>query len=481
MADINKAIKPVESVRVAPLNDGSLYQANREIKFRLGAGLDMFLINKSYLTFDLKCSAKTFTDALTNNGTANADMNNFYPSYIRNANNIFRTVEAYYGGDCIYTTKTQNIEQNTVEQNRLGDDYLDANPATYTTVNAIMNGRDHLKLENAHKVGDSRTENSQTVIKDLVRNEQIIKNIQIPLNQLLPYWMDVGSEGFPMRSLNQQIEVRLYVADPYLYLVDWNNTNNDFVTGLTAPNEKTATNAWASNGKMAERFPANSITLENVYIYANYYTPDANEAAIIDDKCANGSYKLRYRVWDFDERQIDSIKSTNNLPMSVVTSNTKSILAYCFKKQTSPSVMYRPNINNFQLKFTPHVCPLQPIAGSTMDTPHEYKFQVDDVYDNIDKYFASSCNDFNRCYQIETASNGLDVTKPSSSFVLFGMNFTSDPTDLGADSSDWNSQYQLNFNAPGGESAGDGLQFVLGVCVECGLVIKDNKLFTFTL
>ena len=36
MADINKAIKPIENVRIAPLNDGTLYQANKEIVFRLG-------------------------------------------------------------------------------------------------------------------------------------------------------------------------------------------------------------------------------------------------------------------------------------------------------------------------------------------------------------------------------------------------------------------------------------------------------------
>ena len=39
MADINKAIKPIESARIAPLNDGTIYQANKEIVFRLGAGL----------------------------------------------------------------------------------------------------------------------------------------------------------------------------------------------------------------------------------------------------------------------------------------------------------------------------------------------------------------------------------------------------------------------------------------------------------
>lgn len=473
MADINKAIKPVESVRIAPLNDGSLYQANREIKFRLGAGLDMFLVNKSYLTFDLKVEKDDFKTALDNS----TDAFTLTDSYIRNANNIFRTVEVYYGGDCIYTTKVQNIQQNTLKMLNYGDDYLDANWATYTTTNLVKQGRAHLKISNgARQTGTGATNTT------LSRADQTIHNIQIPLNQLIPFWMDVDSNGFPMRSLNQQIEIRLYVADPYLYIVDWDKTIKDFSYNTLAPDPATkAGTSFPTNIK--DRFPSNKITLENVYIYANYYTPDANEAAIIDDKCANGSYKLRYNTWEFDERQVDSIKTTNNLPFTVVTSNTKSIVSYCFKKQTSPSVMYRPNINNLQMKFTPHVAPLQPIAGNTMDTPHEYKFQVDDVFNNIDTYFTSTNTDYNQCYQYEASGTaGTAVTKPSSTFVLFGLNYVSDPTDLGADSSDWNSQYQLNFNAAATDDAGGaGLQFVVGVNVENGLIIKENKIFTFTL
>ena len=212
---------------------------------------------------------------------------------------------------------------------------------------------------------------------------------------------------------------------------------------------------------------------------------------IADDKCANGSYKLKYNVWEFDERQVASIQPSANIPMSVVTSNTKSILVYAFRKQTSPSVMYKPNIHNFQLKFTPHVAPLQPISGSTMETPHEYKFQVDDVLNNIDTYYCSTNSDYNRCYMFESntitvggvprARVGTDTEKPTSSFVIFGMNYVSDPTDLGADSSDWNSQYQINYNGVTDDAGGAGLQFVIAVNVECGLIIKDHKIFSFTL
>ena len=499
MADINKAIKPVESVRIAPLNDGSLYQANKEIKFRLGAGLDMFLVAKSYLQFDLACKGKEWTNVLRTGSTTRM---NVFPSYIKNACNIFRTIEVYYGGDCIYTTKTQNIENNTIRMMEWGDNYLDKNWSIYTTTNMIKNKTAFLKLENAHRRKGADGADALTAVRD----DQTIYNIQIPLNQLLPFWMNVGPDGFPMRSLNQQIEIRLYVADPYLYLVDYNNDNgiNDFtydrldftLDGDTNAIQWNETNVSANKlNKMKTRFENSDVTLENVYIYANYYTPDANEAAIIDDKCANGSYSLKYDLWDFDERQIDKIQQSNNLPFSVVTSNTKAILCYCFRKQTSPSIHYRPYLNNFQLKFTPHVSPLQPISGTTMGTPHEYKYAIDDVFNALDTYYTDTNSDFDRCYQFEEDTvRGSSATKPSSSFIIYGMNYTSDPTDIGADSSDWNSQYQMNFNGPststttedGGTIADEttskyGLQFVIAVKEAAGLIIKNNKIFTFTL
>lgn len=485
MADVNKAIKPVESTRIAPLNDGALYQANKEIKFRLGAGLDMFLVNKSYLTFDVVVASRTFADAKAADASeASADLSNTYhPSYIRNANNIFKTIEVYYGGDCLYTTKTHNIHQNTIKQSTWGDDYLDKHPESFTTTNMInRDGTAYLKIPNADASGATGH------LKDIVRKEHTISNVQIPLNQLLPYWMDLGSNGFPMRGLNQQLEVRLYLANPDQYIVDWDKSTRDFITGLEAPQQVASTDdeddEWG-DAKISARFQTNDITLKNVYIYGSYYTPDANEAAIIDAKCRDGSYKLNYNVWEFDERQVDGISTIENIPMNVVTSNTKSILVWCYRKQTSPSVTYKPNIHNFQLKFTPHVAPLQPIAGTTMETPHEYKFQIDDVFGNIDTHFSSTNSDYNRCYQYEKSNIlGKTVTKPSSTFFMFGMNYTSDPSDLGADSSDWNSQYQLNFNAltDNAEHAeGNGLQYVIAVNVECGLIIKNNHLYTFTL
>ena len=304
--------------------------------------------------------------------------------------------------------------------------------------------------------------------------------------------MDLGSEGFPMRSLNQQLEIRLLIADPYQYLIDWDKDRDDFETNVSIVDSKTGLE-WDTPKTITERFPNSDISLENVYIYANYYTPEATEAAIIDDKCKNGEYKLKYNTWVLDERQVNSIKQTQTIPASVVTTNTKSILIYCFKKQTSPSVTYKPNINNFQLKIGSFTCPLQPIAESTMITPHEYKFQVDDVFDNIDTYFTSTNTDYNRCYLFEGKTPaGIDkvgtlLDKPSSLFYIFGMNYTSDPTDLGSDSSAWNSQYQMQFNGieDNGlnqlEEPGPGLQFVIAVNTECGLLIKENNIKTFTL
>ena len=61
------------------------------------------------------------------------------------------------------------------------------------------------------------------------------------------------------------------------------------------------------------------------------------------------------------------------------------------------------------------------------------------------------------------------------------MNYTSDPTDLGSDSSAWNSQYQMQFNGVDDNAGGAGLQFVIAVNTECGLLIKENNIKTFTL
>ena len=477
MADINKAIKPIESARIAPLNDGTVYQANKEIVFRLGAGLNMFLVNKSYLTFNLRCAGKTFTDALSGDETAEKDVTErFNATYIRNAANIFKTIEISYGGDVIYTSRTHNIEINTIRQTKYGDDYLDANWATYTTTNMVKNDTAYLKLYNANKVGKTGH------VKDLIRDEQIIYNVQIPLNQILPIFMDLGSEGFPMRSLNQQIEVRLLIADTYQYLIDWDSSADDFLTDVKIVENDGTVKDWDDKKSVSERFENSDITIENVFIYANYYTPESSEAAIIDEKCKNGEYKLKYNTWVLDERQVDSIKSTQTIPASVVTTNTKSILVYCFKKHTSPSVTYKPNINNFQLKIGSFTCPLQPIAESNMVSPHEYKFSVDDVFDNIDTYFTSTNSDYNRCYLYEGAGKvGTLLDNPSSLFYIFGMNYTSDPTDLGSDSSAWNSQYQMQFNGINDDAGGTGLQFVIAVNTECGLLIKENNIKTFTL
>ena len=294
--------------------------------------------------------------------------------------------------------------------------------------------------------------------------------------------MDLGSEGFPMRSLNQQIEVRLLIADTYQYLIDWDSSADDFLTDVKIVENDGTVKDWDDKKSVSERFENSDITIENVFIYANYYTPESSEAAIIDEKCKNGEYKLKYNTWVLDERQVDSIKSTQTIPASVVTTNTKSILVYCFKKHTSPSVTYKPNINNFQLKIGSFTCPLQPIAESNMVSPHEYKFSVDDVFDNIDTYFTSTNSDYNRCYLYEGAGKvGTLLDNPSSLFYIFGMNYTSDPTDLGSDSSAWNSQYQMQFNGVNDNAGGTGLQFVIAVNTECGLLIKENNIKTFTL
>ena len=117
-----------------------------------------------------------------------------------------------------------------------------------------------------------------------------------------------------------------------------------------------------------------------------------------------------------------------------------------------------------------------------MVTPHEYKFQVDDVFDNIDTYFTTTNSDYNNCYLYEgNIMTGTILNRPSSLFYIFGMNYTSDPTDLGSDSSAWNSQYQMQFSGAEDDAGGAGLQFVIAVNTECGLMIKEKNLKTFIL
>ena len=360
MADVNKALKPVESVTIAPLNEGSDFRSNSYILFRLSsADLSMWLTNVSYLRLSLEVAARNGISVTGSSANATSSA-----CYIRNAANLFKDVQVYYGGDLVYQ-QPYNIEQNTLRMLNYGETYLRDNYATYTTASMVNDGSAYLKLSNG-------TTSSATAMN---RPAQTITDIIIPVNQLIPMFEDCDSHGFPMRGLRSQIEIRLYIAEPYRYLVDWSNSVKDFTNGTCT------LSAGACAESIQSRFPSTDITLTNVRLFCSHYVPDQNTAQVIDDKCRSAEgWGLRYTLWQTALRQMPRISpSTNAIPFSVTTNNTKSMLLYCHKAGCSPSVMYRPFISSLYMKFGPNQLPYQPIAGNPMETPFEYKFTSDDV------------------------------------------------------------------------------------------------------
>ena len=205
MTDINKAIKPVESLTVAPLNEGSLFKANNYIQFRIGASdLNMWLVNNSYLKFDLYAWRKQYslqsnavkTKTTENEWSKTDTETKVNKSYIRNANNIFRSVEILYGGDTIYS-QPYNIEQNVIKQLYYGESYMEANYATYTTSKMIKDGVDYLGLSNGEFNDFTNGNKTVSGVDDANvgndANAQIIRDIMIPVNQLLPIFSDCTS------------------------------------------------------------------------------------------------------------------------------------------------------------------------------------------------------------------------------------------------------------------------------------------------
>ena len=478
MTDVNKAIQPVQSVVTVPLNEGTEFKANNYILFRLSsAQLNMWLTNDSYLSFDFvyKRSASTLNvDAQANN--------NMNPSYIRNAANIFRSIEILYGSKTIYN-QPYNIEQNTINTLTYGESYLTGNYATYTTRKTIANGQDYLKLDNG-----KATNGSDTIAA--MATEATIKNVMIPINQLFPIFQDITSNGFPMRSLKSQLEFRLYIAEPYRYIVDWDHTIKDFshqcrIAATDAEKVKYLTTS------IEKRFSSTDVKLTNVRMYCANYIADQSTAALVDEKCGVGEgMKFKYSMVVSALRQLDKLGGSNNLPFSVTTNNTKSLMLYCHRTGLSPSLMYRPLISSLYVKFGQNQLPFQPIAGNSFDTPFEYKFTSDDVLNNIDTYFTETNGDYNGSYRFipSDASNtdnrdALRDSVPTSSFVLMGANYVNDPSALGSQSSAWNSQYQASFNSDSTETTitDRPLTFVLGVRTEMGMIIKNNEIDTVNL
>ena len=478
MTDINKAIKPVESLTITPLNEGSQLKANNYIQFKIGASdLNMWLVNNSYLKFDLKYTRSAY---IATGITTDAAVSK---SYIRNANNIFRSVEVLYGGDTIYS-QPYNIEQNVIKQLYYGESYMEANYATFTTVKMIKEGTAYLELDNGSVTMTTSSGGSSTPTVN-AGTEKTIKDIMIPINQLIPIFSDCTSDGFPVKNLKSQIEIRLYIAEPYRYIVDYNpNAPYDFSDKIYV--EDKAVKMDYQN-EIKARYPSSSVELENVKMYCSHYIANQSESAVIDDKINNSGLKLRYQMVHSSLRQMNKINmGNNNLPFTNSTENVKSIMLYCHKQDLSPSLMYRPYINSLYIKFGSNQLPFQPIAGDSMTTPHEFKFTSDDVLNNIDTYFSETNDDFNRCYRYvdgpksdATSHKRNAIAVPESTFVMMGANYVNSPGDLGSNSSRWNSQYQASFM--GNIEDDTKLTYVLAITTDYGLILKDGDMKTINL
>ncbi len=496
MTDVNKAIKPVESTIISPINDGADYKTNNYVQFMIGAAqMNMWLVNNSYLSFDLN-----YTSITNPYGAAKTTL---CPTYIKNANNIFSSIEVLYGGDTIYS-QPYNIEQNTLKQLYLGENYMKTNYMTYTTREMVLQDMYDMVITGAaaghvYPVTNRLYSGQTTYLK--FRNDaadgaklggadhQIIKNIMIPVNQLIPFFMDMGSEGFPVRCLKNQIEIRLYIAEPYRYLVDWDPYIKDFSDRLMVDNAADADGANIVAVNMKTRYPTDSIKLENVRMFCQHYLPDAGLAGRIDNECLNSA---EGKQWPFvrteiAKRQVTGINTTNNIPMTAATENTQSLMLYCHKNDISPGIMFRPNINSLYIKFGSNQLPFQPVPNNSFDYPFEYRFLTDDVLNNIDTYNSETNHDYNASYRYINSRNAADtadityddVKVPTSSFVLMAANYVSDPNSLGASSSLWNSAYQVSFN--GRFTKTIGLTFILGVESKWGLLLQNGKLTTINI
>ena len=477
MTDVNKAIKPIESLTLAPLNEGADFKTNNFILFRIGASnMNMWTVNSSYLTFDIEYTGPTITHAAFSSPA---------PSYIKNAANIFSQVEVLYGGNTIYQ-QTYNIEQNTLRQLHYGEQYLKSNYATYTTREMVIADQAEGSLQDGINAYLKFPNTHTTSNNDITFTPKIIHNVMIPINQLIPILMDCGSEGFPVRCLKEQIEIRLYIAEPYRYIVDWCPYIKDFYHVLCkATASDPATSSNRSDITLKQRYPTDSIKLTNVKMVCQHYLPDASLAARIDNECLNSPDGKQYQFirYEIALRQVNKISATNNLPFTNSTENTNSLTLYCHRTGLSPGLMYRPNINSLYISFGSNQLPFQPIPGKTYSSPFEYKFLTDDTFNNIDTYYSETNNDYNSSYKFindtTTLPGDYAMKVPSSSFVLLGANYVSDPSALGSKSSQWNSQYQVHFNAPYEDTnPSNGLTFVLAVESKWGLTFQNGRLDT---
>ena len=481
MSEPIKSAYPVQTRIISPINEGAIYSAKTYIQFKINASeLPMWLVNDSYLRFDIEYTRAPYTI----NAAKNAGDIGINKTYIRNAANIFDLIKVKYGGDDIYT-QTFNIEQNTLKMLSYGESYLNANFATYTTNKMIKDGKAYLEFDNGFA-----TDNTSSEVEAVSKK---IMNVMIPVNQLLPMFQDVNSVGFPIGKLKRQLEINLYIAEPYRYLVDYDDVTEDFTPYFRRSKSSDGSQQDVCDVPISSRYPSSSIQLNNVRLYCQTYVPTNEEDAIISNSVNGSGLKYKYNLWHIGVREIDGIKSTNNPTFSVTTENTKAFMLYCHESNISPSLMHRPFIQTLYLRFGEMQLPFQPISGDTWTTPFEYKFTVDDVLNNIDTYYSETNNDYNRSYLFKNKPETLDIdtdgsiknsffeenTTPGSSFLMMGANFTNSNDKLGSPSSRWNHQYQASFNSLYPQK--QKLRLILGVNTEYGMIVKNGDLAVINL
>ena len=430
--DVNKSVSPLENTVLVPLNEGTDYRPHGSIIFRIGASdLNMWIISESYISFDVLIPS------------INDQVASFGPYFIKNAANVFSNVIVRFGGVEIYN-EAYNVEIQTLNMLSLGDSYLKSHYNTFTTIDMIKEKIAHLRTNEPTQT-DGKYKTSANTIRCLV-----------PVNQLFPIFKDINSEGLPVRSLKSQIEFELRIAEPYRYLLGYNETINDFT----------------SDDKIKTLYPSVSINMVRLNCY--YWIPTGEEAEFIDQKATkDGSYTFRYNRWNIGIRQVSGISFTNSIPFAITSENIKDFLVYCHKSTSSPSLMYRPNVNNVQLVFGSNRVPTKPIPFSSDIYPHLYKFTTDDVLEYVDSYYGDVNGDYIKSYRVK------DESSVSSSYVILGGCYVSDVDKLGISSSSWNSQYQLDFNAsPTTDEESLALTFVLAIRSEYGLIITDRQLKT---
>lgn len=481
MSEPIKSAYPVQTRIITPINETTEYTTRAYIQFKINASeLPMWLVNDSYLRFDINYTRAAYHTGAGKTGNTNKGINK---TYIRNAANIFDMVKVKYGGDDIYT-QTWNIEQNTIRMLGYGESYLNANYSTFTTNKMISEGTAKLVFDNG-----TATAGHEDNDEEIPAATKEILNVMIPVNQLLPMFMDVNSTGFPIGKLKRQLDIQLFIAEPYKFLVDYDDVMGDFSPYFRRCKSSTG-NALADrqpviNSSLSDRYPGSegSIKLQHVALYCSCYVPTNEEDAVITNQVNGNGMKFRYHTWHIGVRDVSGIGLSNNLPFSVTTENTEAFLLYCHDQGKSSSLMIRPNLETLYLRFGEMQLPFQPIPGDTWSTPFEYKYTTDDVLDNVDTYFSDTNNDYNRSYQFKarpaaaTDCNEAAYqtnTVPGSNFVLLGANFVNAPDKLGSPSSRWNHQYQASFKAT--QSQTRSLRFILGVKTEYGMIVKNGDL-----